>query len=357
MKIGLVGLTGVGKTTLFNLLTSNKSGKESGKLEAVIGSAKVPDGRIDFLTQLYNPKKVTYPVIEFVDIPGLVKGASEGAGFGNQFLQGIRNVDLIVQLIRVFEDDDIPHIEGDINPVRDYHTVNTELLLADMGTIEKRIEKIKTSGKKLKPNEVTEIEVLEKCLLGLEEEKPIDELDLSDEERETIKNFYFLTQKPQIIVANVDEDKLKEGNFPGEKELNDLIDNPVITLSAKIEAELLELDSQDREIFMDEIGIKDSGIKKLALTAYKKLGLITFFTVGEDEVKGWTIKDGLAAKEAAGKIHSDIERGFIRAEVFRYDDLFKLGTTQKVREAGLFKLEGKEYRVLDGDIINFRFNV
>lgn len=358
MKIGIVGLTGVGKTTLFNLLTGSISEKGSqNKLEATIGMAKVPDGRIDFLSKLYKPKKITYPTIEFADIVGLVRGASEGAGFGNQFLNSIRNVDLIVHVIRAFENDDVPHVDGEINPLRDYNTVNFELLLADMALVEKRIDKIKNSPKKPKANELEELEILEKLLTGLESEIPIAKMDLGEEERELIKNYNFLSEKPQIIVVNLDEEQIKAEEFDGSTELKKSTDSPIITLSAQIEGELRDLPEEDRVVFMEDLGIKEPGIKKLALSAYRKLGFISFFTVGEDEVKGWSIKEGLNAKEAAGKIHSDIERGFIRAEVFHYNNVYNLGTVQKVREAGLFRLEGKDYKVIDGDIVHFRFNV
>ena len=362
MKIGLIGLPTVGKTSLFNLLTgSNIEVTEfsQGKVEANLGIAKIPDERIDFLTSIYKPNKTTYATIEVIDVPGLVKGSSAGKGVGNQFLDNIRKVDLLVHVLRVFENDNVIHAEGSIDPMRDIETINLELLFADLGVIENRINRIETSKKVTKEN-LAELEVLKKCREGLENGLLLNNIDLTDEEKEILKTFSFLSEKPMILVANVDEVQFMEKDYPSRKDLLEFAastNTPLIELSIKTELEISELDPEDREMFMEEIGIKESGIDLLAKTSYDHLGLISFLTAGEGEVRAWTINKGTKAKEAAGKIHSDIEKGFIRAEVCKFEHLKEYGSMAKVKEKGLATLEGKEYIVEDGDIIEFRFNV
>lgn len=362
MKIGLVGLPLVGKTTFFNLLTNAHaeiSNFSSGKVTSNIGSAKVPDRRIDFLSKLYKPKKTTYAQIDFTDVPGLVSGASSGAGVGNQFLEDIRKVDALVHIIRAFENADVQHVEGSIDPMRDIETVNLELLFADLGVIENRITRIQT-GKKVTKENLAELEVLKKCKEGLENGLLIHQINLADDERELLRTFSFLSEKPMILVINLDEDSLKSNNYPGKEDILKYAKErnvPVIEICAKAEMEISELEEEDRMMFMEELGIKKSGIDVLASTTYDYQGLISFLTAGEDEVKAWTIRKGTDARKAAGKIHSDIERGFIRAEVVKFEAIEELGSMSKAKEKGLYRLEGKEYIVQDGDIINFRFNV
>lgn len=362
MKIGLVGLPLVGKTTFFNLLTNAHaeiSNFSSGKVSSNIGSAKVPDHRIDFLAKLYNPKKTTYAQIDFTDVPGLVSGASTGKGVGNQFLEDIRKCDALVHIVRAFENPDVIHADGSINPMRDIETINMELLFADLGIIENRITRIET-GKKITKENQAELVVLKKCKAGLEEGKLIHQIELDEDEKELLKTFSFLSEKPMILAINIDENALKSGNYPQKDEIHGYSADrsvPVIEVCAKAEMEISELDEEDKVLFMEELGIKNSGIDILSRTTYDYLGLISFLTAGEDEVRAWTIRKHTDARKAAGKIHSDIERGFIRAEVVKFKDIHELGTMAKVKEKGLFRLEGKEYIVEDGDIINFRFNV
>jgi GTP-binding protein YchF len=323
------------------------------------GSAKVPDHRIDFLSKMYNPKKTTYAMIDFADVPGLVSGSSTGKGVGNQFLEDIRKVDALVHIIRAFENTDVLHVEGSIDPMRDIETVNLELLFADLGIIDNRITRIQT-GKKVTKENLAELEVLKKCKQGLENGLLIHQINLSEEEKELLKTFSFLSEKPMILVINVDENSLKSGIFPQKEEIRKYAKErnvPVIEVCAKAEMEISELEEEDRLMFMEELGIKRSGIDVLASTTYDYQGLISFLTAGEDEVRAWTIRKGTDARKAAGKIHSDIERGFIRAEVVKFKDIEELGSMAKAKEKGLYRLEGKEYIVHDGDIINFRFNV
>ncbi|AQS59577.1 redox-regulated ATPase YchF [Desulforamulus ferrireducens] len=359
---GIIGLPLVGKTTIFNLLTNSEqeiSNFLSGKTETITASAKVPDKRIDFLANMYKPRKTTYAQIQFSEVPGLVRGASEGKGVGNQFLSAIRNADLLVHVVRAFKNQDVPHVEDDINPLRDIETIAVEILLADMDLVEKRIERIQ-SGKKITKENAFELEVLKKCLAALEEESPISQLGLSEEEKHTLRNYAFLTEKPMMLVINIDEDQFKAGTYPGKEEVEKYAASKgiaVLEICGRMEMEISQLPEEDRALFMEDLGISEPGIDRLARTVYDYLGLISFLTAGEDEVRAWTIKKGTDAKKAAGKIHSDIERGFIRAEVVAFDDLVEAGSMAKVKEKGLFRLEGKEYIVQDGDIINFRFNV
>ncbi len=361
MKVGLVGLPTVGKTTFFNLLTNAKvetSSFQSGKINANFSLARVPDERVDFLAKVYKPKKVTYAQIEVIDIPGLVSGASEGKGSGNQFLDNIRKVDCLVHIVRAFSDESILHPEGSIDVIRDIENIGMELLLADLQLVETRIERI-DAGKKITKELTAEREVLQKIRESLENEIGLSDIELSEEEQRIIEHLDFLTVKPVIIVINVDEQQLAEGYESREKILNYCKEKnlPAFEVSAKAEVEISELDEQDRAVFMKELNIKESGIDLLARAIYEELNLISFLTAGEDEVKAWTITRGTNAKAAAGKIHSDIERGFIRAEVINFKDFKECGNMVKARELGKLRLEGKEYIIQDGDIINFRFNV
>jgi len=329
------------------------------KIDATLGIAKIPDERIDFLAKMYDPKKITYPTIEVVDVPGLVRGSSAGEGVGNQFLDNIRKTDALIHILRAFESESVVHAEGNIDPMRDIETINLELLFADLGIIENRIKRIETSKKVTKEN-LEELEVLKKCREGLENGLLIHNLDLSDEEKEHLKTFAFLSEKPMILVINVDENQFMTGDYLSKEALlayTKQVNTPIIELCIKSELEISQLELEDRKMFMEDLGISESGVDKLAKTAYGYLGLISFLTAGQDEVKAWTIQKNTTAKKAAGKIHSDIEKGFIRAEVCKYTDLKEFGSMNKLKEKGLITLEGKEYIVEDGDIINFRFNV
>jgi GTP-binding protein YchF len=361
MRVGLVGLPTVGKTTFFNLLTNagiETSAFISGKVSANFSLAKIPDERVDFLAKIYKPKKTTYAQIEVTDVPGLVSGASEGMGAGNQFLSSIRKVDCLVHIVRAYRDDNIIHVEGSIDIIRDIETIATELLLADLQLVETRIERINT-GKKITKELAAEKEVLQKLQENLGNEVGLANIELTQEEKEIISHLDFLTDKPVIIVVNVDEEQLVEGyknrdeilSYCKQKNLS------VFEVCAKAEVEISELDEEDRLEFMKELNIKQSGVELLAKAIYDTLGLISFLTAGEDEVKAWTIRKNTIAKRAAGKIHSDIERGFIRAEVISFDDFKEYGNMARAKEAGKVRLEGKDYIVQDGDIINFRFNV
>lgn len=361
LRCGLIGLPMVGKTTLFNLITSAKAdtaGFMSGKVEARVGMAKIPDYRIDYLVQMYSPRKVTYAQIEFTEVPGLVSGASEGKGMGNSFLAAIRDVDALVHVVRAFENPEVPHLEGTVDPARDFETVSLELLFADLGVLENRISRLE-AGKRKKEQE-TELDVLRKCKEALEQGTPLHLLGLNEDERRLLRNYAFLTEKPMILVVNVDEHQFKSGTYPGQAAVTELAAAKgftVIEVAAQMEMEILELPEEDRKAFLEDLGLSETGIERLAKATYGYLGLISFLTAGEDEVRAWTISQGLRAKEAAGKIHSDLERGFIRAETVAFEDLFKAGSMAKAREKGCFRLEGKDYVVQDGDIINFRFNV
>jgi GTP-binding protein YchF len=362
MKIGLIGLPSVGKTTLFNLLTGadiEVSGFSKGKVEANLGIAKIPDKRIDFLAGMYNPKKTTYATIEVIDVPGLVKGSSAGKGVGNQFLDNISKVDALVHVLRAFKNEGVVHDEGSIDPMRDIETVNLELLFADLGVIENRIGRIQTSKKVTKEN-LEELAVLKKCQEGLEQGLLIHNLNLTEAENELLKTFSFLSEKPIILVVNVDEKQFAAKEYPSRTALREYaqsVHTPLIELCIKTELEINQLEPEDRKVFLEDLGITESGIDVLSQTAYDYLGLVSFLTAGSDEVRAWPIRKNTTAKKAAGKIHSDIEKGFIRAEVCKFRHLQELGAMSKVKEKGLMTLEGKEYIVEDGDIINFRFNV
>ena len=297
--------------------------------------------------------------MEITDLPGLVRGASEGQGVGNAFLDGVRQVDALVQVVRAFSNPDVLHVEESIDPLRDMETVNFELLMADLEFVDKRINRIQ-AGKKITSEQRAELAVLQKCMAHLEQEKPFSVLELSDEERELLQNYTFLTDKPMLVVVNLDEEQFQQHDYPGRKALLEAAAAKgihVVELSMEIEEEISQLEPEDRQLFFAEMGIEEPAISRVMRVAYDTLGLISFFTVGEDEVKAWTIVAGTNAKQAAGKIHSDLERGFIRAEVVKYADLHACGNMVKAKEAGKVSLEGKDYIVQDGDIMNIRFNV
>ena len=363
MKIGIVGLPNVGKSTMFNAITN--AGAECANypfctIEPNIGVVPVPDNRLDELAKIYNPQKVTHAIIEFVDIAGLVKGASKGEGLGNKFLSHIREVDSIVEVVRCFEDSNIVHVDGSIDPVRDIETINLELIFADLETIEKRIEKAKKLLKADKKYE-KDLQTLEKIKVHLEEGKPARGIDFKDEEIELVNTLLLLTMKPILYIANVSEEQLSnvenDENINKVKKYAEMENAEVIPLCVKIEEELTVLDEADKKEMLNALGLEESGLDKVIKASYDLLGLMSFLTAGEPEVRAWTIKKGTKAPEAAGKIHSDIQRGFIKAEIVSYNDLIKEGTMQAAREKGLVRSEGKEYIMQDGDVVLFKFNV
>ncbi|MDY3845990.1 MAG: redox-regulated ATPase YchF [Eubacteriales bacterium] len=364
MKLGIVGLPNVGKSTLFNALTN--AGAQSANypfctIDPNVGIVTVPDKRLDALAEMYSPEKYTPAVIEFVDIAGLVKGASKGEGLGNKFLSNIREVDAIVHVVRCFEDSNIIHVDGNINALRDVETINLELILSDLEIVEKRLDRVRKNAKNDK-SLLSELDLLERIYEALENGKSARSVPMTEDEEGLISDVRLLSLKPIIYVANIAEDEVSGGyennqNYKALKEYAHSEGAGIIAVCAQIEAELASLEGEEKKEFLSELGIEESGLDKLIKASYSLLGLISYLTAGPKEVRAWTIKKGTKAPQAAGKIHSDFERGFIRAEIVSFDDLIREGNMNSVKEKGLLRSEGKDYVIEDGDVVLFRFNV
>lgn len=364
LKAGIVGLPNVGKSTLFNAIT--RAGAEAANypfctIDPNVGIVDVPDSRLYRLSEMWQPKRTIPAAFEFTDIAGIVKGASKGEGLGNQFLSNIREVDAIVHVVRCFEDENITHVAGGVDPIGDIETINLELILADMETIDKRLPRVEKLLKQKDKQAAVEYDVLQKCKAAFENEQPARSLSFTKEEQEIVPHLHLLTMKPVLYVANVSEEEAADPEkSPHVRNIRDYAaaeGAEAVVISARIEAEIAELEGEEKEAFLEDLGIAESGLDQLIRAAYGLLGLATFFTAGEPEVRAWTFRRGMKAPEAAGVIHSDFRRGFIRAEVVGYEDLLAAGSMAAVREQGKLRLEGKDYLVDDGDIIHFRFNV